>query len=315
MTTPADARTDEEAFAACLAGRPVPAGAAHLAAFTDAVRAGATAPGRPNAALAELLATGLLTDQSEPSTRTTGHPARASRKRTRMLLTTLTAKLAAAGIAAKAAAATGVVAVALTGAATTGVLPVEGDTGTAVVESADDVATEPTETAEPTDTADEGTGDEGTGGTPDDGATGDVEGDPVDGGDPGDGEQPADGEQPVDGDPVDGGPAEEPATPELTEEQWAGSPADGRSHGEWVSEGARNGWVTGERVSDAAHARNAERKAGRGAEEPVEEPVAEEPVTDEPVAEEPAVEEAAPAPAPSGGHGNGNGKGNGNGRK
>src|SRR3712207_7518032 len=44
----ADARTDEEALATCLAGRPVPAGAQGLAAFTDAVRASATAPGRPH---------------------------------------------------------------------------------------------------------------------------------------------------------------------------------------------------------------------------------------------------------------------------
>src|SRR4028118_821217 len=99
MTTPADGRV--------------------RTAFTDAVRACTTTPGRPNAALAELLATGLLTDQSDPSTRTTGHPARASRKRPRMLLSTLTAKLAAAGVAAKAAAATGVAALALTGTAPT----------------------------------------------------------------------------------------------------------------------------------------------------------------------------------------------------
>ncbi len=107
MTTPAHVPTDEEAFTACLAGRPVPTGAAHLTAFTDAVRAGGTAPGRPNAALAVLLATGLLTDQSEPSTRTAGHPARASRKRPRMLLSTLTARFAAAGTLAKAACAGG----------------------------------------------------------------------------------------------------------------------------------------------------------------------------------------------------------------
>src|ERR687891_1149884 len=107
MTTPADARTDEEVFTACLAGRPVPAGAQGLAAFTDAVRASATEPGRPNAALAELLATGLLVPTQEPSRGTAGRPARTSRKRPRMILSTLTAKLAAAGIAAKAAAATG----------------------------------------------------------------------------------------------------------------------------------------------------------------------------------------------------------------
>src|SRR3712207_7440843 len=49
----------------------------------------------------------------------------------------------------------------------------------------------------------------------------------------------------------------------LTEDEWAAGPATGQSHGDWVSEGARNGWVTGERVSDAAHQRNAERQAAR----------------------------------------------------
>ena len=64
MTTPADARAVEEAFEAALAGRPGTADARALTAFTDALRAAADEPGRPNAALAELLATGLLTDQS-----------------------------------------------------------------------------------------------------------------------------------------------------------------------------------------------------------------------------------------------------------
>src|ERR687893_1499056 len=136
MTTPADVRTDEEAFAACLAGRPVPAGAQGLAAFTDAVRAGATEPGRPNAALAELLATGLLVPTQEPSPGTAGRPARTSRKRPHVLISTLVAKFAAAGALAKTAAAGGVVAVALTGAATAGTLPGQDDT-TAVVHSGD----------------------------------------------------------------------------------------------------------------------------------------------------------------------------------
>ena len=74
MTTAADDSADEIAFEAFLAGRPVPAeadgGFPAVTAFAGAVRATATAPGRPNAALAELLATGLLTDQSSPSTRT-----------------------------------------------------------------------------------------------------------------------------------------------------------------------------------------------------------------------------------------------------
>jgi hypothetical protein len=116
-----------------------------------------------------------------------------------------------------------------------------------------------------------------------------------------------------------GDPATEaPVTaPELTEEKWAEGPADGQAFGDWVSQGARNGWVSGERVSDAAHQRNADRKAAPdaadGADVPVEQP---EPVeTAEPV-------EVAPAPAPTStdaggngrGHGNGHAGGNGNGK-
>ena len=72
MTTPADARAVEDAFEAALAGRPGTADARALTSFTDAVRAEASAPGRPNAALAELLATGLLTG---PSRTTVGRSA------------------------------------------------------------------------------------------------------------------------------------------------------------------------------------------------------------------------------------------------
>jgi hypothetical protein len=153
MTTPTDARSAEEALEACLAGRPVPGGAQYLAAFTDAVRSSASAPGRPNAALAELLATGLLTDQSEPSTRTAGHPARASRKRPRMLIPALVAKFASAGLVAKAATGTAVVAVALTGAGTVVTLTVDdGDTPPAVTTAAGETTTpSATATAEPTD--------------------------------------------------------------------------------------------------------------------------------------------------------------------
>jgi hypothetical protein len=294
-----------------------------LTAFSDAVRACATAPGRPNAALAELLATGLIADQSEPSTRTTGHPARASRKRPRMLLSTLTAKLAAAGVAAKAAAATGVVAVALTGAATTGVLPVQGDTVDAVVESGDGVATDPTL---PTDG--------GTGGTTDEDATEDATDEDAteeDATEEDAAEEDAT-EEATEEDVTGGEPTETPAeTPaeapagELTEDQWAQGPVTGQSHGDWVSEGARNGWVTGERVSDAAHRRNAERKA---AHEEARRPAPEQPAVEQPAVEEPAVEEpagelegaSAPAPAPAPAadddrEGNGNGNGNGHGRK
>src|SRR6185503_13931008 len=93
MTTAADDRAVEEAFEASLAGRSVPGEAAGLAAFTQAVRSTATQPGRPNAALAELLSTGLLTDQSSPSTRTAPAagplPSRSARSRTRRRFTVI----------------------------------------------------------------------------------------------------------------------------------------------------------------------------------------------------------------------------------
>jgi hypothetical protein len=274
MTTPADDRA--------------------LTAFTDAVRACTTTPGRPNAALAELLATGLLTDQSDPSTRTTGHPARASRRRPRMLLSTLTAKLAAAGVAAKAAAATGVVAIALTGAATTVTLAGSEDTTPAV---------ESTGTAEePGDTSTSTTGD----GAPEDGAPGE--------------ETPAGDTIPVD---VEENPSSDDVAAAT---EWAAGPEPDQAFGDWVSEGARNGWSTGQRVSEEAHRRNEERRVEREAARaatpaPVQPaPVQPAPVQPAPVqpapAPQPVTEEAAPAPAPApapAGHGNGHGGGNGNG--
>jgi hypothetical protein len=320
MTAPADVRTDEEAFAACLAGRPVPAGAQSLSAFTDAVRASATEPGRPNAALAELLATGLLVPTQEPSRGTAGRPARTSRKRPHVLISTLTAKFAAAGAVAKAAAAGGVVAVALTGAATAGALPGLDDTAP-VIESGDaaDVTGAPQDNATGGETANDPTGGtdgtDGTDGT-ETGDTGGVSSTDVVADEDGDGSA----------DEVSGGPAPETsvAEPELTQEEWATGPAEGQAFGDWVSQGARNGWVTGERVSDAAHKRNADRKAARdGA--GTDEPAAAVPVEPaEPVQPAQPVEVApAPAPAPTatdaggsgrgncGGHGHGNGNGNG----
>jgi hypothetical protein len=117
MTTAAD-RADETAFEAVLAGRPAPAGAAGFTAFTEAVRATATQPGRPSAALAELLANGLLVDQPSPSPRT------AVRRRRRMwFFTALIAKIASAGAVAQAATGAGIVLVGFTTAGVTGVLP------------------------------------------------------------------------------------------------------------------------------------------------------------------------------------------------
>lgn len=129
MTTPADDLAAEGAFEALLAGRAVPEEAAGLAAFAGAVRAGATQPGRPNAALAELLATGLLTDQSSPSTRTAvaagnlpSRRPRVRRRRFAMIFPALLAKFLAAGAVAQAATGAGIVVVAFTGAGAAGVL-------------------------------------------------------------------------------------------------------------------------------------------------------------------------------------------------
>ena len=132
MTTAADDSAVEDAFEALLAGRPVPEGAAGLAAFTEAVRTSATRPGRPNAALAELLATGLLADQSSPSVRTATSAGsvpvrRRSRVRTRrrpaMILSALFVKFLSAGAVAQAATGATVAVVAFTGVGAVGALP------------------------------------------------------------------------------------------------------------------------------------------------------------------------------------------------
>ena len=302
MTTPADVRTDEEAFGACLAGRPVPAGAQGLAAFTDAVRASATEPGRPNAALAELLATGLLVPTQEPSRGTAGRPARTSRKRPHVLISTLIAKFAAAGAVAKAAAAGGVVAVALTGAATAGALP--GQEDTAVVETSDaaDVSDAP-EDATADETTDTGTD---TGGTVTDGtdANGtDANGTGTDGTDTGDsaGDGSADVVADEDGDVVSGDPATvvpvtEPA-PESPETSEGQGPTD-------AEKAARHPENHGATVSAGVHERNAERKAAREQAQPESGTPEDEQAVEVLEAEQaPVVEQSAPA-----GHGKGNGK-------
>ena len=118
MTTAADDSAVEEAFEAFLAGKPVPETGATLAAFAGAVRATATQPGRPNAALAELLATGLLVDQPPLSART------AKRRRRRMwFFTAIFAKIASAGAIAQAATGAGIVLVGFTGVGAAGALP------------------------------------------------------------------------------------------------------------------------------------------------------------------------------------------------
>ncbi len=119
--TPAADTAAEKAFEALLAGRPVPPGVqgfGSVAAFTGAVRATATQPGRPNAALAELLTNGLIVDQPSPSSRT------AKRRRRRMwFFTAIIAKIASAGAVAQAATGAAIVLVGFTGAGAAGVLP------------------------------------------------------------------------------------------------------------------------------------------------------------------------------------------------
>ena len=133
MTTAADDSAVEAAFEAFLAGRARPgAGGAprRVAAFAVAVRASATQPGRPNAALAELLATGLLTDQSA---RPPGRPqrpgpavARGPRPPTGdspCSSPPSSPSSSSAGAVAQAATGAGVVLVVATGAGATGLLP------------------------------------------------------------------------------------------------------------------------------------------------------------------------------------------------
>jgi hypothetical protein len=306
MTTAADDRAVEEAFEASLAGRPVPGSAAGLAAFTGAVREAATQPGRPSAALAELLATGLLIDQSSPSTRTASTAASSSRVRIRrrfaMIFPVLIAKFLSAGAVAQAATGAGVVVVAVAGAGTVGVLPgpVQ-DTFTTLV------------------------GDERVVETPED-VTGEVpDEDPnlVD-----------------DGEPAD--PTEIPALPEdgledqeevpdddleSTERQlWVDAgPAEGESFGSWVARGAEEGWANGATVRKWAHLRNEERRRAHEAERAAEaERTAEERDAEASGADDAEETEAEETEAAGGDHaerrdedrnrGNGRGDGQGNGR-
>jgi hypothetical protein len=122
MTTAADESAGEQAFEnafeALLAGRAVPAEGADLAAFAGAVRTSATVPGRPNAALAELLATGLLVDLPPLSARTAKR-----RRRPMWFFTAILAKIASAGAVAQAATGAGIVLVGFTGLGAAGALP------------------------------------------------------------------------------------------------------------------------------------------------------------------------------------------------
>jgi uncharacterized membrane protein YgcG len=218
MTTAADDSADEIAFEAFLAGRPVPGeadgGAPAVAAFAGAVRATATEPGRPNAALAELLATGLLTDQSSPSTRTapsagrTPRRSRVRRRRLAMFFPALLAKFLAAGAIAQAATGAGITVVVVTAAGATGVL------GDGVQHTISSVVSAETP-AVPSGTTD--------------------------------GETSADETEPVETEPVETPAVESPAAeaPAAAEaafdaKAWADGPTVGQTFGEWVSQGAHN---------------------------------------------------------------------------
>jgi hypothetical protein len=272
MTTAADDSADEAAFEAFLAGRPVPAeadgGSSAVLAFAGAVRATATLPGRPSAGLAELLATGLLTDQSSPSIRTApsaGSSPRRSRVRRRrrlaMFFPALLAKFLSAGAVAQAASGAGIVLVAFTGAGVAGVLPgpVQ-DTFSSVVS---------TETA-----ADETTVPEDADGT----VTEEV------------GEDVAvstDGADPTEG------------AFELDPEQ---------SFGEQIHGKVDHGRIDGRKVSDWAHDRNEQRKAGTPAATTTPAPETGTDDSDSDDTTEPTETADAPEVEPaSGGHGGGNG--------
>jgi hypothetical protein len=299
MTTPADDTTVEDAFEAYLAGRPVPEEAAGLAVFAEAVRATATQPGRPNAALSELLATGLLTDQSSPSTRTAtsaGTPPsrRASRTRNRrrfaMIFPALLAKLLSAGAVAQAATGAGVVLVAATGAGATGVLGDDvQDTIVGVVAS--DEETPQDESTDTTDTTD-GVADDGT--TVDPGAAEEIE-----------------GEESLPVEPVD--------EVQAAVEEWMAGPVAGASFGSWVSDmagdPAKREWLRAHDIKFSDFVTKYAHRKGMTDEELAAELESEGVELDEPTTTAPEAEAEVEQPADDAEEprtkGNGNGNGNG----
>jgi hypothetical protein len=241
MTTPADDFAAEEAFEALLAGRSVPGEAAGLAAFAGAVRASATQPGRPNAALAELLATGLLTDQSSPSTRTAvaaGNPpsrrARVRRRRFAMIFPVLLAKFLSAGAIAQAATGAGIVVVVVTGAGAAGVLPGP------VQDSFSEIVGSETAPQAPAPEVPQAPAPEVPATVADDSAVA---------------PEPETGADTAVVEPVDT-TADDDATTQLTLAEWSAGPVEGQSFGEWVSFGAKCGYVDGQIISREAHERH-----------------------------------------------------------
>ncbi|HEY4605766.1 MAG TPA: hypothetical protein VIH08_15665, partial [Blastococcus sp.] len=297
MTTAADDSTVENAFEAYLAGRPVPEEAAGtfqgVAAFAEAVRGTATQPGRPSAALAELLATGLLADQPSPSARTAepaGTPPsrrapRIRRRRFAMFIPALVAKLLSAGAVAQAATGAGIVVVAFTGAGAAGILPgpVQESFSSVVSAETAGVTTTPEVTATATTTPAATT-------TP--GAT----------------TMPAASTTPG----ATTTPAAEETATGLTFEQWKQGPAAGQSFGEWVSAGARLGYADGRVISDWAHKRNEDRRAARTSAPATTAPATVEP-TGEAEAEDEDDESARGNRGNGNGHGGGEDRGNGHG--
>jgi hypothetical protein len=303
MTTAADDPAVEDAFEAYLAGRPVPVEEAPLASFAGAVRATATRPGRPNAALAELLATGLLADQPSPSARTArsagSPPSRGTRNRNRrrfaMIFPALIAKILSAGAVAQAAAGAGIAVVAVTGAGVAGVLPDPmQDTVAAAVETVT-----PFEFSEGEETS------------PQEEVSAEV---------------PVTGEEPVLDEPTLDEPAdeaEEQVDTTFDAAAWAlAGPAQGQSFSSWVREAARHGGVDGQVVREWAHRKHValedldpEELDGVGLDQLIEDTTPPAPVVDAgtPDAEPEAVTTQSGTTATSGGNGNGKAAGAGGG--
>jgi hypothetical protein len=234
MTPATDDDALEAAFEAFLAGRRVPPAAEGLVAFADGVRATAARPPRPSAALADLLATGLLTDQSSaPAPRAV----RSRRRSTRRMFLAFFAKFAAAGVAAKAAVVGGVVVVGVSTAGFTGALPdgIQHDFASVVDTATPLTAPDPGQTAPPV-----------VDGTP---PPADQAGDPSGTGTP-----------PVTSTPTDGGTTATGGTT-TTGGTTVTAPTSG-GLGPVVSGKVEHGSVDGTRVSDLAHQRNDARKAG-----------------------------------------------------
>ncbi len=308
MTTAADDAAVEDAFEAYLAGRAVSGAAADsfpgLAAFSEAVRATATQPGRPSAALAELLVTGLLTDQSSPSSETARsagspparRPARVRiRRRTAMFIPALFAKLLSAGAVAQAATGAGVAVVLVTGAGAVGALPdpVQNTVSSVVgavtpfdLPSGEETAGDEPATDEPV--VEEPTAEEP---AVEDPAVEDPE-----------------AEQPV---------VEDPAA--FDPEAWAvDGPQDGQTFGQWVSLGAHNKALLGEDVRFGQIVSTWAHKKHLDADDLENEGVDLDELTDTP--DEPATEVESEtgdaqqqATTQTGSHGKGGSKGNGKG--